>query len=340
MNILGIETSCDETAVCILRGTEKERVVLGDAIASQISTHQKYGGVVPEVAAREHVTSIIPTIELAFEKAGIKPPDIDMIGVTAGPGLVTALRVGVQTAKTLALAWDKKLLAINHIEGHLYANWLGNSSPELPALCLIVSGGHTELILMKTHGDYTLIGRTRDDAVGEAFDKVAKILGIGYPGGPLIEKAAMKGNPKAFDFPRPMMNHNNYEFSFAGLKTSVLYLIQRDFKNKKIPLQDICASFQQAAVDVLVKKTVQASKEHDVKSVLLAGGVAANTQLREQLQTALSDTSGGKLFYHIPPINICTDNATMIAIASYFRAQQSDYCDIKTLDADPSWELV
>jgi len=339
MIILGIETSCDETAISVLKGERQRLNILSHAVASQIKTHQRYGGVVPEVAARQHVTSIIPTLEAALTNARIAPKEIDAIAVTAGPGLITSLRVGVQTAKTLSLIWRKNLIKVNHMEGHIYANWFGKSEIKLPALCLVVSGGHTELILVKKHGDYQLIGQTRDDAAGEAFDKVAKLLQIGYPGGPIIQILAKKGNSKKFDFPRPMLDQNNYDFSFSGLKTSVLYLLKKQFHNKKPPINDICASFQQAAVDVLVIKTITAARELKVKTVLLAGGVAANRLLREQLGQQVKEKLS-KVSYHVPQLRLCTDNASMIAIAGYFHAVKKDFTSWKTLDADPNWELV
>ena len=235
MIILGIETSCDDTAVSLIRGTKNKLTILSHIVSSQIMTHRKYGGVVPEVAARRHVINIIPTLDSALRQAKISSDKIDVIAVTRGPGLVTSLRVGVQTAKTLAFAWGKKIIGVNHMEGHIYANWLGHHKILLPALCLIVSGGHTELILMKNHGQYKLVGQTRDDAAGEAFDKVAKLIGLKYPGGPLIQKLAKQGNANRFNFPRPMLYQKNYDFSFSGLKTAVLYLVKKEFSEKTSP---------------------------------------------------------------------------------------------------------
>ncbi|MDD5715987.1 MAG: tRNA (adenosine(37)-N6)-threonylcarbamoyltransferase complex transferase subunit TsaD [Patescibacteria group bacterium] len=340
MIILGIETSCDETAVAVLHGTKRKRTLLSHVIASQIATHRQYGGVVPEVAAREHILNIIPCLDRALKQAHIAPQALSAIAVTAGPGLVTSLRVGVQTAKTLSLAWEKRLVAVNHIEGHLYANWHDSTVIKFPALCLIVSGGHTELVLVTQHGNHTLIGRTRDDAAGEAFDKVAKILNIGYPGGPKIQQLARKGNPAAFDLPRPMLNRQGYDFSFSGLKTAVLYLIKNAYRGKNIPTNDVCASFQQAVIDVLVGKTVRAAMEVGARSVLLAGGVAANAPLREQLRSAVGNIGASGLPFHTPPIELCTDNAGMIAITGYYRALRKRYSAWNTLDAYPNWELV
>jgi N6-L-threonylcarbamoyladenine synthase len=342
MIILGIETSCDETAISLLAFDKNGRVkILAQAVSSQIKTHQKYGGVVPEVAARQHLANILPTISLALVKAKIKQEEISSIAVAAGPGLITSLMVGVETAKVLAYAWQKPVISLNHIEGHIYANLLANgklAKIKFPALCLVVSGGHTELIYMKNHGDYQLVGRTLDDAAGEAFDKVAKLLNVGYPGGPVIEKLAKKGNPEAFDFPRPMINYNNYDFSFSGLKTSVLYLVKKDFKGKKIPLADLLASFQQAVVDVLTEKTIRATKELIVKTVMLAGGVAANQRLRQTLESKIKKL--GNITFLKPNIAFCTDNAVMIALAGYFHALKKDFTPWQKLKADPNWELV
>ena len=339
MTILSIETSCDETAISVVDAARNRFFVRAHVVSSQIPTHAKYGGVVPEVAAREHVRNIIPTLAYALKKARITERNIDLITVTRGPGLMTSLAVGVQTAASLAYIWKKPLVGVNHIEGHIYSNWIQHPDIRFPAVSLVVSGGHTELILMKKHGSYSLIGRTRDDAAGEAFDKVAKILHLSYPGGPAIQKAAANGNPSAYDFPRPMLNYKNHEFSFAGLKTSVLYTVQ---KKKKITAKDksnIAASFQQAVVDVLVEKTVVAAEKFKAKTVLLAGGVAANTPLRETLRASLK-TALPTIAFYTPPMNLCTDNATMIAVGGYFnyKNKKSDRWD--KIDADPNWELV
>jgi len=339
MIILGIESSCDETAISVLKAGRQQFKILAHTVASQIKIHRRYGGVVPEVAARQHVTSIIPTLEASLKEAMITPEKINAIAVTVGPGLITSLRVGVQTAKTLSLVWQKKLIKVNHMEGHIYANWLNNHHIKFPALCLVVSGGHTELILVKKHDQYQLIGQTRDDAAGEAFDKVAKLLNIGYPGGPKIQALAKKGDPKKFDFPRPMLDQNNYDFSFSGLKTSVLYLLKKKYYNKKPPINDICASFQQAAIDVLVTKTITAARTLKVKTVLLAGGVAANQPLRHQLGQQVKESLSG-VVYSTPLLHLCTDNASMIAIAGYWHAIKKDFADWRSLDADPNWELV
>lgn len=339
MHIVGIETSCDETAVSVIEGSGNTIHIKSHVISSQISTHQKYGGVVPEVAARHHMINMIPTVHAALRKAGCKPSHIDLIAVTQGPGLVTSLRVGVQTAKTLSYAWGVPLLGVNHMEGHIYANWQGKVQIKFPVICLVVSGGHTEIISMPKHGTYHLIGRTRDDAAGEAFDKVAKLMGVPYPGGPHIQKLAEQGNPARFAFPRPMLSQQNYDFSFAGLKTAVLYLVRKKFTPRTIPLADVSASFQQAVIDVLVGKTVRAARDFSARTVVLAGGVAANAPLREQLKEAIRRLSP-RITYSTPPLSLCTDNASMIAMAGYWRARKKKFSDWKTLEADPNWELV
>ena len=339
MNILGIETSCDDTAASVVKGEKNHLTILSHLISSQMTTLKKYGGVVPEVAARQHVTNIIPTVKAALGLASVKPTEIEAIAVTAGPGLITALRVGVQTAKTLAFTWNKKLIGLNHIEGHIYANWYKNPKLKLPALCLVVSGGHTQLIFMKKHDNYRLIGQTRDDAAGEAFDKVAKLLNIGYPGGPKIQKLAQSGDPAKFDFPRPMLKEKNYDFSFSGLKTAVLYFVKKEMAGKKLPLNDICASFQQAVVDCLVGKTIKAAQDLKIKSVILAGGVAANLPLRQQLENSVKTNLKG-VSLTTPPFELCTDNASMIAVAGYYHARRRHYSDWKTLEPNPNWELV
>ncbi|MDP2630497.1 MAG: tRNA (adenosine(37)-N6)-threonylcarbamoyltransferase complex transferase subunit TsaD [Candidatus Uhrbacteria bacterium] len=340
MNILGIESSCDETAAALLEVKGVKTHLRSNVVASQVDIHAQYGGVVPEVAARNHVLTILPVIQEALGKK-----KLDAIAVTAGPGLVTSLGVGVLTARTLSSLCDVPLIPVNHIEGHLYANWLEcidkKSKIVFPTLVLVVSGGHTELILMKDHGRYKKIGRTLDDAAGEAFDKVAKILDLGYPGGPALSRMAEKGDPKRFNFPRALMDARSNDFSFSGVKTSVLYCV-RDLKNEKKYsrrlLPDLCASFQQAIVDVLVAKTVRAVKAHKVKSVLLGGGVVANSLLRSQMKATLErDVPGISL--HIPPLKFCTDNAAMIAMAGYYLAQKNKVIPWEKLDVRGGWEL-
>ncbi|MEK7516403.1 MAG: tRNA (adenosine(37)-N6)-threonylcarbamoyltransferase complex transferase subunit TsaD [Patescibacteria group bacterium] len=340
MKILGIETSCDETAVALLEDRGERLRVLHNLVASQVAIHAKYGGVVPEVAARNHVEVIVPLLRKVVGRDAMK---IDAIAVTAGPGLMTSLSVGVETAKVLSYLWDIPLVRVNHLEGHIYSNWLrpvgGNPkseirNPKFPALVLIVSGGHTELVLMKRHGSYKVIGATRDDAAGEAFDKVAKLLKLGYPGGPAISKLAQKGNPSAIPFPRPMIDSADFEFSFAGLKTAVLYLMQ---KSNPV-IADVCASFEQAVVDVLVAKTIRAAKKYKVKTVLLGGGVAANQKLRATLRTALVMELPA-VGYREPALEFTGDNAAMIAAAGYFLAQAGRFTPWKRLRADANWEL-
>lgn len=315
--ILGIESSCDETAAALVKIKAGKFKILSNIVSSQIKIHQKYGGVVPEVAARNHLKNILPVINQALTQARIKPQQVDKIAVTIGPGLITSLLVGVETAKILAYVWQKPIVGVNHLKAHLYANWLDNKSIKFPAIALIVSGGHTELILMKSKNNFKKIGQTVDDAAGEAFDKVAQLLNIGYPGGPIISKLAQTGDSKAFDFPRPLINNNDFNFSFSGLKTSVLYTVQKlkaKHINKKIKA-NLCASFQQAVIDVLVAKTIKAAQKYNTKTVMLSGGVAANKLLRESLK---SKVSSFKLNFLMPEIHLCTDNATMIAAAAMF----------------------
>lgn len=404
MNILAIETSCDETSVAIVRDG---RHILSNAIASQIPLHQKYGGVVPELASRQHVVTIIPVLEEALKRANFTWVNIDAIAVTKGPGLSPALLVGVNAAKALSFARQKPLVAVNHIEGHVYSNWLipeseaakGESKmePRLPAVCLVVSGGHTELILMTGHGQYRLLGKTIDDAAGEAFDKAARIMGLGYPGGPAIQKAAEGGNPARFHFPRAQLK-GTLDFSFSGLKTALLRKVEEygfsankpapwqltqesgteeqssvvsrqssgisgsdemlqqqegelkvqqppsahaahvrsaeakqpaETVTRTLPVADLAASFQAAVVDVLVEKTAAAAAQTQAREVLVAGGVAANSYLREQLAQRLS------MPLRYPPLILCTDNAAMIAAAAYYRYADSRQYDF-TFDIEPN----
>ncbi len=342
MRILGIETSCDETGIAVVEKTRVGLHVRSSVITSQIATHKKYGGVVPEVAAREHVPAILPLLTLALREAKTSLANIDLIAVTRGPGLLSALSVGVETARTLSWTAGVPLLGINHIEGHLAANWLDRPARRIrfPVLGLVVSGGHTELVSASRPGAWKLIGRTRDDAAGEAFDKVAKIFGLGYPGGPEISQQAVGGSPARFRFPRPMAASPDSDFSFAGLKTSVLYFLQKKHWVSRPPkraLPDLCASFQQAVVDVLVGKTVRAAKRLRPKSVLLAGGVAANGELRRQLRTAVERLGG--IRYLEPALQYCTDNAAMIAAAASFHQIPAKH-SWRRVHADPNWELV
>lgn len=334
MRVFGIESSCDETAIAIVEKNQGRFSVVKNVVASQIALHAKYGGVVPEIAARSHVDVIFPLLE----EAGI-PHDgqgIDAIAVTAGPGLVPALRIGVELAKTLAWCWKKPLVAVNHLEGHISSVWLaGEDSPKFPSLALLVSGGHTELILMHEHGKYEMIGMTRDDAVGEAFDKVAKLLGLPYPGGPSVSCEAEKGNPEAIVFPRPMLESRDFDFSFSGLKTAVA--VYRS-EHPTSSVSDICASFQRAVVDVLTLKTLAVIERYAPKSVSLSGGVSANTLLRMSLRDAVANAFPDVSF-HVPPREYTTDNAAMIAVAGIFRAEKKDFMDPTRLAADPNLVL-
>ena len=330
---MAIETSCDETAVAVVR---EGREVLSNVISSQISLHRKYGGVVPELASRHHLEQVNRLVDLALNEAGTGFDGLDAIAVTYGPGLVGALLVGVSTAKALAYSLKLPLLGVNHIEGHIYANWLVNSNLTFPILCLVVSGGHTALVKMSGHGQYELLGQTQDDAVGEAFDKVARAMGLGYPGGPVLDKLAREGNPTACDFPRAWLGEGSYDFSFSGVKTAVLNNLNHSAQlGQEINKADMAASFQASVVEVLVEKAIRASKEYGIGQILLAGGVAANSCLREQLARRC-DEEGKKLAF--PPLEYCTDNAAMIACAAYYRFQKGERSDLY-LNAVPNLRL-
>lgn len=319
---LAIETSCDETSVAVIKNG---REILSNIIASQIDIHKKFGGVVPEIASRKHIESINNIIQEALNKAEVGFEDIDLVGVTRGPGLVGALLVGISSAKALAYGLEKPLVGVNHIEGHICANYLTHPSLEPPFTCLIVSGGHSYLVQVNGYTDYELIGRTRDDAAGEAFDKVARALGIAYPGGPIIDQLAEKGKPDAIDFPRVFLENKSYDFSFSGLKTSVLnYLNGEKQKGREIIVEDVAASFQQAVIDVLVDKTFRLAREKGSKKVVLAGGVAANKGLRKLMEER-GKKEGIEIFY-LSKI-LCTDNAAMIGSAAYY-----NYIDGKESD--------
>jgi N6-L-threonylcarbamoyladenine synthase len=315
--ILAIETSCDETAAAVVRNG---REVLSNIISSQIELHKLYGGVVPEIASRKHIEKINQVIEEALVEAKVTLEDIDAIGVTYGPGLVGALLVGVAEAKAISFATKKPLVGVHHIEGHVSANYIENKELEPPFLCLIVSGGHTHLVLVKEYGTYEIIGRTRDDAAGEAFDKVARAIGLGYPGGPKIDKLSKEGNKNAITFPRAHIEGAPYDFSFSGLKSAVLNHINiSEMKQEEINRADIAASFQEAVIDVLVTRTMLAAKDFNMKQVAIAGGVASNSALRDAMRTAC--TENGLTFYHPSPI-FCTDNAAMIGAAAYYEYQK------------------
>ncbi len=311
--ILAIETSCDETAAAVVRNG---REVLSNVIYSQIELHKLYGGVVPEIASRKHIEKINQVIEEALTVAKVTLQEIDAIGVTYGPGLVGALLVGVAEAKAISFATGKPLVGVHHIEGHVSANYIDNKELEPPFLCLIVSGGHSHLVLVKNYGEYEIIGRTRDDAAGEAFDKVARAIGLGYPGGPKIDKLSKEGNKSAIVFPRAQIEGAPYDFSFSGLKSAVLNHINScEMKKEEINRADIAASFQEAVIDVLVAKTMRAAKDFGMQQVAIAGGVAANSSLLDAMSRACADSN--LAFYH-PSKILCTDNAAMIGAAAYY----------------------
>ncbi len=328
--ILAVETSCDETsAAVILNGTN----ILSNIISSQIPVHQKFGGVVPEIASRKHLEIINEVIREALTQAGVTFAQLNAIAVTYGPGLVGALLVGVTAAKALAYTLNIPLIGVNHIEGHIYANFLAKPDLQFPLVCLVVSGGHTELVYIPEHGTYETIGRTRDDAAGEAFDKVARALGLGYPGGPQIDKLSRQGNHAAVEFPRAYLDDGSLDFSFSGLKSSVLnYLNRARMAGTEINQADLAASFQRAVTDVLIDKTVDAATDKEVSTVILAGGVAANRQLREGLAERLA---AADINLYLPAIELCTDNAAMIGCAGYFKLLRQKLAPM-TLNAVPS----
>jgi tRNA N6-adenosine threonylcarbamoyltransferase len=310
--ILGIETSCDETAAAVV---ERAQVVRSSVVASQIDRHARFGGVVPEIASRAHVEQITPVVAEALVEAGLSDDEVDAVAATVGPGLIGSLLVGVSAAKALALVWGVPFVGVNHLEGHLYAAFLEDPDLELPLVVLLVSGGHTMLVHMRDHGRYELLGSTIDDAAGEAFDKVARYLGLGYPGGPVIDKLATQGDPRAIRFPRAMLDRG-YDFSFSGLKTSVVNHVR---KHPEVRTEDVAASFQEAVVDVLVTKALRAAQDVGAKGACIGGGVAANSGLRQRFAEAC-DGAGLRAF--VPSRSMCTDNAAMIAAAGWWRLQQ------------------
>jgi len=344
--ILGIETSCDETAAAVVRDGE---TILSSVVASQIALHAPYGGVFPEVASRAHIEAISPVVAEALSQAGVSLDAIDAVAVTRGPGLAGSLLVGMNYAKGLALGADLPLIGVNHLEGHVYSLWLTERETpiEFPVVCLIVSGGHSEIIAIADHGDYRVLGSTIDDAAGEAFDKVARLLGLSYPGGPAIERAAEGGDPQAYQFPRALRDEG-YNFSFSGLKTAVLRAVQPPHDGKREPkgegmtpdqrapdvnVVDVAASFQAAVVDVLVQKTVRAAVETGATELWIAGGVSANQALRQEM------TARSPIPVRYPPLSLCVDNAAMIASAGYFRYVHG-YRDDFDLDIRPMWPLL
>lgn len=331
---LGIESSCDETSVAVLRDG---REILANVISTQIPIHQKFGGVVPEIASRKHIVNIMPVLDEALHKADVKLEDIDHIAVAYGPGLVGALLVGVSAAKTLAFALDKPLIAVNHLEGHIFANFLSHPELQPPFMALVVSGGHTSLVHVKDYNHFSLMGQTRDDAAGEAFDKVARVMGLPYPGGPQIDKLAKEGNPDAIDFPMALNEKGNYEFSFSGLKSAVLnYLNSMKLKHLEVNKADVAASFQKSVVNILVHKAVEAARQTGMNKLVLAGGVAANSSLEEHLRQAAEQNN---LEFYYPSKILCTDNAAMIACRGYYQALAGQFAD-SDLNAVPYLELT
>ncbi len=311
--ILAIESSCDETAAAVVKNG---REVLSNVISSQIALHTLYGGVVPEIASRKHIEKIDQVISQALADAGVTLDDLDAVGVTYGPGLVGALLVGVAEAKAIAYAKKLPLIGVHHIEGHVSANYIENPDLEPPFLCLIVSGGHTHLVIVKDYGEFEILGRTRDDAAGEAFDKVARAIGLGYPGGPKIDKAAKEGNADAFEFPKGKVTGSPYDFSFSGLKSAVLnFLNSASMKGETVCREDVAASFQKAVTEVLTEHTMEAAKDYGIRKIAIAGGVASNSGLRASMQEACRRRN--YQFYMPSPI-LCTDNAAMIGCAAYY----------------------
>lgn len=357
MLILGIETSCDETAAAVINASDHGIEVVSNVVSSQVKLHAEWGGVVPNLAAREHLKNILPVISSSLQEANIVPEQLDLMAVTSGPGLIPALLIGTTAAKTLAYLWKKPLIGIHHIEAHIYANLIsGNSDSKeelkFPVLALVVSGGHTQLILMKEHLRYEIVGQTLDDAVGEAFDKVARILDLGYPGGPIVSKYADSFKTDAeskewlgMRFPRPMFDSKNFDFSFSGLKTAVLYAVKSNpqILSSETLKKEACFQFQEAVIDTLIHKTLGTVEKYGVKTVMLAGGVSANSELRARLGTAIKNRFPN-IGYIIPNISYSGDNAAMIAAAAYYRWNSLEDKEAleeswKTLDADANMSL-
>lgn len=331
MLVLGVESSCDETSVAIVRDGHE---VLSNVINSQIKIHEKFGGVVPEVASRHHVYQVSMVFEEAFKVAGVKPEDIDLVAVTQGPGLIGSLLVGVNAAKTFAMMFNKPLIGVHHLAGHIYANAIEHDM-KFPAIALLVSGGNTELIYMREHFSFEIIGETLDDAVGEAYDKVARVVGLNYPGGPMVDKLAHEGND-TYHLPRVYLEDGSYNFSFSGLKSAVINLAHNAHqRGEEINVADLCASFQASVSEVLVNKTLRLAREKNVKQIIVAGGVSANKGLKERFFECAKD----EFEVCIPSIRYCTDNAAMIAVAGYYQYQKNPTLSDLTLNADASLEL-
>lgn len=333
MKILAIESSCDETAAAVVEDGTK---ILSNVINTQIALHKIYGGVVPEIASRKHIENISAVIDRAVADSGYALSDMDAIAVTYGPGLVGALLVGVSTAKALSFALSKPLIPVHHIKGHICANYLENPDFRPPFICLVASGGHSHIVLVKDYADYHVLARTRDDAAGEAFDKVSRVLGFGYPGGPQIQKHAENGDPNAIHFPRVNMGEHGFDFSFSGVKTAVLnYIHNAEQKGIEISKDDVAASFQEAVVDVLSDHLIKCAKEQQVSRIALAGGVAANRPLRERIAKAAKEN---QLTFQYPSPQLCTDNAAMIGCAAFYAMQNGDTADM-SLNAIPNLPL-
>lgn len=326
--ILGVETSCDETAAALVKNGSQ---ILANVVNSQVAIHEQFGGVVPEVASRKHIENIAAVVETAFQQAGLKHEDIDAVAVTTAPGLIGALLVGLSFAKAFAYGLQRPLIAVNHLQGHIYANFLEHERIEFPAVCLVVSGGHTSLLHMQGPREFEVIGSTKDDAAGEAFDKVARFLGLGYPGGPAVQKAARMGQAGHYALPRVFLDRNDYEFSFSGLKTATMNLWKK-VQPQGGSVADLAAEFQAALVEVLVEKTIHAARQYDVKTILTAGGVAANSELRHRLGLA-AEAAGYRLCF--PSLPLCADNAAMIAGQAYYDFINGSFASLDT-NAQPS----